>query len=157
MNFELIHNKLTKFILSSIADAKREFDALESIGIYVSPINGWLSINVNSQANLELASFNCPEFDNIEFRLFELSGIELETEKEYSEFYNGEETLCWNGEDEQLNEFVFNYIISQILPSILVKYQKPLLLQMLDSEYVQIWNVTAQVREVFETLNASNN
>ena len=153
MKLEIFQDQIQTFILNSLTIAEKEFDGINSLGIYISPVIGWISINVNYNTKIEQTSFNCPDFDHVEFQLLDLSEWVDEAEKEDPIFTYGNKTLNWNGEDETLNKFIFNYFVGWIIPSITENFTKPLLLQMLDSKYSNIWNVDTNVQTEFENIH----
>ena len=153
MNLEIFQDQIQNFISNSLTDAENKFDGINSLGIYISPVNGWISISVNYNTKIEETNFNCPDFDSVEFQLLDLPEWSEEGEKEHPIFIYGNNKLNWNGENETLNKFIFNYFVGLIIPSIIADFKKPLLVQMLDSKFSNLWNADKNLQTKFENVD----
>src|ERR1700741_1136861 len=107
---EFIQNSIDKFI---IAHGKPN-----SIGIYCCPWAGWLTTNFNLDKTLNETKNNCPNFQFVEFDLFELPEWEQEYENEIWKFETSGQTIEHNHDfgNEKLNEVIFNYLKPIITP-----------------------------------------
>jgi len=153
MNLEIFRGQIQNFISNSVSDAENKFDGINSLGIYISPLNGWISICINYSTKIEETTFNCPDFDMVEFQLLDLPEWSEEGEKEQPIFSYENNELNWNGEEETLNKFIFNYFVGLIIPSIIADFKKPLLVQMLDSKYLKLWNANKNLQTKFENVH----
>lgn len=138
----ILNNYLTQienFILNSIEKFTSENKQPTSIGIYCCPWAGWLTTNFNISTTIEETENNCPDFEFVEFDILALDKWQEEYENDLPTFKISETTLTHNHDlgDEKLNELVFRFL-EPIAIKIKLKFQKEILLQMLDSNCIKV-------------------
>jgi hypothetical protein len=109
------------------------------VGIYCCPWSGWLTINFNKEKSLEESHHNCPDFQYVEFDTLPLPDWQTEYEKDKPEFEINGRIVQHHHQlgDENLNELIYIHL-KPLVNTIKDKYQCLLLLQMLDSRFVEV-------------------
>jgi len=131
---------ITNFITDSIEDFKTQKGKFNSVGIYCCSWAGWLSLSFNIVNTISDTSFNCPDFEIVEFNLLELGKWSKEYEKEAPTYIFEGKTTVFNFDlgDEAINEVFFKFLSSIIL-NLKNDIQVDVLLQMLDSEFFKVF------------------
>lgn len=131
---------LINFIVDSIEAFKTQKGNFNSIGIYCCPWSGWISISFNVDKSIEDASYNCPDFDFVEFDLLEPNKWRQEYESEAPTYKFGTKTVVFNWDlgDEVINEIVFEFL-STIIITLKNTIKVDILLQMLDSKFYKVF------------------
>jgi hypothetical protein len=131
-------SKIEKFILKATNDFKIQHKGIKSIGIYTSPINGWISMNFNLTENLGSTDYNCPDFEFVEYDLLSLKSWELEYESKNPTVINTRGELIilkGNFSDEEFNKIFFEFL-KTIIETISEKLNgNEIYLQILDSKF----------------------
>jgi hypothetical protein len=135
-DFEVIQ----AFILDGVSHFINEKGQPESIGVYSSPNNGWVSLNFNLDSSIEATGYNCPDFEFVEYSFLEFGSWEREYHSDTIEIITvsgSKYVLPEIFEDEAFKKPFFDAFVEsvkQISPQL-----KPseLLVQILDSRLVQ--------------------
>ena len=132
--------QISQFLETSLNKFRAEQQDPASMGIYCSPQSGWLTTNFNSIQTLAEANNNCPDFEFVEFDILELPAWQEEYESEEPVFKtaNAELTLTADMGDEDLNEFIFNFLLL-FAKDLRSRSGIPVLLQILDSKFAQVF------------------
>jgi len=75
-------NEITLFLESSISQFQKKHEVPSSVGIYCSPSSGWITTNFNINKELANTEINCPDFEFVEFDIFELEEWKNEYEND---------------------------------------------------------------------------
>ena len=139
INIDKDIKKIEESIQDSIEKFKIENGNPNSIGIYCCPWAGWLTTNFNLGKTLNETENNCPDFQFVEFDFLELPEWQEEYENDNPEFEINGQTIQHNHDsgDEKLNELIFSYL-TPIVKELKDKNNSTFLLQMLDSNFVQV-------------------
>jgi hypothetical protein len=134
------NTEIINFINEKTNDFGKEYGKISSIGIYSCPWSGWISLNFNTNISLEATSFNCPDFEYVEYDLLDLDDWSDEYNNEIPEFIDLNNILIkLNREegDEALNKIIFEYLFELIKSTDLKERVPQILLQMLDSKHTE--------------------
>jgi len=132
--------KIIDFITDSIETFKIQKGKFNSIGIYCCPWAGWISTSFNIVKSIPDTSYNCPDFEIVEFKLLELEKWSEEYEKETPTYIFEGKTTVFNFDlgDEAINEVFFKFLSSTIL-NLKKDIKVNVLLQMLDSKFLKVF------------------
>lgn len=137
------------FIVRGMENFTNEYGKPNSIGIYCSPVNGWVSLNFKGDSKLPESNPNCPDFEYVEFDLISFDS--------WSNEYNSDQPVWvdlddfeyhYNEEhgDEGLNHVFFRYL-KQIFWDVLKYNEMPeTVIQLLDSRYNEVMKMTSSDR-----------
>ena len=143
INLKDSQEEINKFILSGLEKFRNQYGEPNSIGIYCSPTNGWISINFNKEKSLVSTNNNCPDFEFVEYDSLKSENWREEYESNNPAWINPEgDTLEFtdNSTDEELNKFYFNYLDTLISELKKANQTPEILLQMLDSNCVKLFS-----------------
>jgi hypothetical protein len=110
-----------------------------SVGIYCCPWSGWISINFNINQSIGDTENSCPDFEFVEFDILEVDEWQQEYESETPAFTIGNDVVELEAfpANEVWNEIFFKFLLP-IVVEISENNKKPMLLQMLDSEFHEV-------------------
>lgn len=138
LNLDLLKKTIFKMVQDSINKFEIEKGIPNSVGIYCCPRGGWISINFNISKTIEQTLFNCPDFEFLEFEFWENKEILDKIEKQSFNILIENQVLIVDPDlgDERINEIFFNFL-KPLIVEISQNYKYSILLQMLDSKFVE--------------------
>lgn len=138
VNFNDSSELIENFIQSSINKFILEEGTPTSVGVYCCPWSGWITTHFNINRTLEETDNNCPDFEFVEYDIIDVYDWVNEYEKENPVFLmNGNKIFFQHESTDKFNGLVFSFLLP-IVKKIKDKNDMLFLLQMLDSEFVQV-------------------
>lgn len=138
VNFNDSSELIENFIQSSINKFILEEGTPSSVGVYCCPWAGWITTNFNINSTLEETENNCPDFEFVEYEIIDLENWEDEYTQENPVFLmNGNKIFFQHESTDKFNGLVFSFLLP-IVKKIKDKNDMLFILQMLDSEFVQV-------------------
>lgn len=130
--------KIKAFLNASILKFQSENNTPSSIGVYCCPWSGWISMHFNATKKLDETKNNCLDFEFVEFDFMEIPEWKNEYTTDNPEFkLNGSiHTHDPDFGDEAFNQLIFDYL-KPIVTELKESYHSEILLQMLDSNFVE--------------------
>lgn len=140
LNLNTNKKSIEDFIQTSIDRFVKENQLPNSVGIYCCPWAGWLSTNFNAKRTIKEVENNCPDFEYVQFGCLALPKWEEEYETDNPQYKLGDSIIQHDHDsgDESLNQLIFEYL-KPIVIELKLKYDFDFLLQMLDSDKVEVF------------------
>jgi len=139
VNLDELKDPISRFIDESVQNFSLKYGVANSIGIYVCPWSGWISCNFNLNKSIKDCGNNCPDFEFVEFELFDLPELASEFESESPSYMVNRSIVNLNHNlgNEGLNKIIFHFLLP-VIAELKDHHPQPLLLQLLDSKYYHI-------------------
>lgn len=135
------YNEVRNFLNEGIERFVNLKGESKAIGIYSNPNNGWVSLNFNLTKTIEDCYENCPDFEFVEFDLFESISWESEYENEFPQVidFNGKKVAFDDFFGDEQFKVPFHNLLIEIAKDLRIKYEKTsFLVQMLDSNLAEV-------------------